>query len=475
MYARNLLPWLGAAALAALGAPAARGQAAPPAPRPRAYQPLRYEEDYRYLHHPDSATEALDTLKYLPMRARPDWFVTLGGEARLRYERFDHPQWGQAPSDGYGQQRYLPLADVHLGPHVRVFGQLVSALENRQRGAAPPTAENRLDVGQLFGDVVFNLKPNDLTTKHTLTLRAGRQEMVFGTAQLVGTREPLNVRRAFDGVRVSGQGPVWRVDAFLTRPVQPTPGLFDDGPDRAQAFWGAYAVRPWRRLPAGHVDLYYFGLRRAGAVFQQDTARELRHTLGTRLWGKAPRWEYSADLLVQWGRFGTKTIRAGAVFSEINFALAGGRLQPRLGLRAEAGSGAQSREGGSLHTFNALFPKGAYYLEPVLVGPSNRLVLSPLAELRHTDRLRILADAAFFWRASRTDGVYGNAANPLRPGPPSRARFVGAQPELTVRWQASRHFALVGLVARFFTGPFLRETGPGQDVTYVSTWLTFTY
>jgi hypothetical protein len=73
----------------------------------------------------------------------------------------------------------------------------------------------------------------------------------------------------------------WRIDLLAFKPALIKPGAFDDGIDSSQAPWGAWAARPikkrsfWRQA-----DVYYLGLDRKQARFQQGTPRELRHTVG---------------------------------------------------------------------------------------------------------------------------------------------------------------------------------------------------
>ncbi|MCI0457930.1 MAG: alginate export family protein, partial [Gemmataceae bacterium] len=80
-----------------------------------------------------------------------------------------------------------------------------------------------------------------------------------------------------------------------------------------------------------------------------------------------------------------------------------------------------------------------------------------------------------FWRQSREDGIYGNAANLVLGGGGSRARFIGQHAALESAWSLGRHLTLELYYLHFFAGPFLRESGAGQDVDYVSAWVSFLY
>lgn len=482
----HLLLALALLAACATGAPARQAsgagrQAARPTPTPAALNPppapppfkqLRYEEDWSPLRDPARRSASPDKIKYIPLRGGEGWYLSLGGEARGRFERFANPSWGQEPEDNNGHflQRYMLHADLHLGSKVRAFAQIKSGLEEGRKGGPRPADEDRLDLHQAFFDLKLDAGRN-----RTLLLRAGRQEMSFGSSRLVGVRESPNVRQGFDGLRATLVAGGWRLDGFATKPVETDRGFFDDAPDRTRTFWGVHAARPLNFLRGGNADLYYLGIDRKSARFEQGVAREVRHTAGTRLWGGRSAWDYNHEFVYQWGTFGRGRIRAWTVASDTGYTLSRARARPRLGLKADVTSGDRDPADPSLQTFNALFPKGAYFGEIALVGPSNHIDLHPSLELRPGESLTLTADAAFFWRESLRDGIYGNAVNLLRPGRASRARFVGGQPSVQAEWRINRHLTWAGVFSRFFAGPFLRETGPGRDVLYVTSWLTYKF
>ncbi|HKB91005.1 MAG TPA: alginate export family protein, partial [Opitutaceae bacterium] len=60
-------------------------------------------------------------------------------------------------------------------------------------------------------------------------------------------------------------------------------------------------------------------------------------------------------------------------------------------------------------------------------------------------------------------------------GRTSTARYVGQQIEAMAEWRLNRHLTLTADYAHFFAGDFLKQTTPGKDVDYFSTWLTFRF
>ena len=150
-------------------------------------------------------------------------------------------------------------------------------------------------------------------------------------------------------------------------------------------------------------------------------------------------------------------------------------LQPRLGLKADIASGDHDPRRRGLQTFNALFPKGAYFNEASLIGPANFIDIHPSLTLHLSEQVQCTADWDFFWRYSVRDGIYGNAVNLVRSGQKSRARYIGSAATGEVEWEATRHVTLTASYTHFFAGPFLRQSGPGQGVDFVATWVTYKF
>jgi hypothetical protein len=432
------------------------------------FHTVRYEENYEYLRDPAKRTEPLDRLKYIPIGTNEDDYISFGGDIRDRYEWFRNPLFGQEPQDnnGYLLQRYMVHADLHLG-RFRFFGQLKSNLENGRTGGPRPADEDRLDLHQAFLEV--RLAGEE---EHGLAFRLGRQEIALGSSRLVSVREGPNVRQSFDGARLTWRASSWTVDALAARPVETNPGVFDDSPDHRRELWGVYAVGPLP-LPKAHVDLYYLGFDRKRARFDHGTGRELRHSIGTRLWGSPEAWDYNFELVYQFGDFASGNIRAWTVASDTGYRMEAIHFRPRFGLKADATSGDHNPQGRTLGTFNALFPKGAYFSEADLIGPYNHIDLHPSVELDLTKRLTLTPDLDFFWRQSTRDGIYNIAGALIRSGRTSTARYIGSHADVQLDWKVNRHISLTGIYLHFFPGDFLKETRPAFPVNFIAAWVSY--
>ena len=299
--------------------------------------------------------------------------------------------------------------------------------------------------------------------------------MEYGSGRLIDVREGTNLRRSFDAARALFKFRDWQVDGFWSKPVRNRPGVFDDDPNPSVSLWGAYGVHPLSVLPDGHVDLYYLGYENDQAAYSVGTGHELRHSLGTRIWGAPMPWEYNGEYVWQFGRFRRGDIEAWTAANAVRYNFQEWPLRPRLGLRFDVASGNLNPRSPNLQTFNPLFPSGAYFNLANPIGPQNIIDLHPVLDLNFGDKVTATADWNFFWRESLDDGIYSLAGVPLRPGTPSRARNIGSSPSLTVAWQVTRHTTVLASYVHFFPGPYLQENPPAKAIDYVTVWIDFTF
>jgi hypothetical protein len=434
------------------------------------FQTLRYTEDWSLLQDSSQQADWLDPVKFIPLHGT-NVYVSFGGEARLKYERYDEPVFNQKPADngGFLLQRYLFHAELHATPYFRVFGQLQSSLEDFRTGGPRPADRDDLDFHQAFFDASIPLDSHD-----TLTLRAGRQEMAHGSQRLISVRDSPNNRLAFDAVRVLTRFGEWRADAWVGQPVEIDTGIFDDQRIEETTFWGGYITGPLAFILGLNADFYYLGTSRENAKFARGTADELRHSLGTRLFGKYRALDWNFEFVGQFGSFGNDAILAWTAASDTGWTFANAPMKPRLFLRADIASG--DHGGSNLGTFNPLFPRGSYFNEASLVGPQNLMDLQPGVEFALTKSLKLTTSCDVVWRESLDDGVYGVALNLQVPPGASRHRYVGTFPSASLAWQASRHLNLTLNYVAYIFGDFVKESLPSQrNGNYVSAVASFRF
>lgn len=432
----------------------------------------RYDEDYRYLLDPAAGSGTFwERFKAIPLTPGGTVSLSTGLEARLRGEAVRNSGWGQDEprNDAYGLWRLLPYADLRAGSGLRAFGQLIMAGTAGKLGPEGAPDVDRVDLLQGFADLSVPLG----TAQGTL--RAGRQMLAYGSERLVSLRYGANVPRAFDAVTGIVQSGLWRVDGFLGRPVRAAPDLFDDRRDGGRSAWGLYATRGAEAGWGTGLDAYYIGYGNRAASFEGGQGREERHTVGSRLFGKADGWDWNWEAMLQTGRVDGETIAAWSVASDTGHRWSGLPLRPRLGLKANIASGDRDPGDGRLGTFNPLFPRAKYFGELTPVGPLNLMNLHPSLDLALSDAFSLSASAIAYWRMSLEDGVYDLSGNLLRSGAGSRSRHIGTQGELVLSYAAGRTVEGLLSYSLFRPGSFLQDTGPAKTIHFVGMEAVFKF
>lgn len=423
-------------------------------PTPPAFESLRYGEDYSYLRDRVCRQSGLDRLKYVDIGTG---YLSLGGEVRIRGEYVRRPDFGLGISeDQAGLSRTLIHADIRATSTIRAFVQLGAYFAAGREEGDGPLDEDHLDLAQAFVDISSNLGPG------RATLRAGRQEVTFGSARLVSVRESPNARRSFDGGRVFWEAGGRRFEAFYLRPVELKRGVFDDRSDRGEELFGLYST--WTPAPGLNADVYYIGYGREHAAFAQGVAFEDRHSLGLRFFGKRGQADLDLEAVYQFGSFGVADISAWTVAADVGYTFAGAPWQPRLGLKADVASGDRDPGDRHLGTFNALYPRLPYFTEAGLVAPANVMDLHPTLSLAPRANFALTFGVNMLWRHRRGDAFY---APPLKPVAIDGDRYIATQGEVTAEWQLSRHVELKAWYVHAFAGHALEAAG-GGDVKFAA-------
>ena len=476
MRMRILSCLLAGLTLASLG-PQLLSQAANPDQVPevnRNYKLLREDEDWSFLKDPKLREDFWDPIKYVPLRrSADDWYMTMGGEAREVWEQIGNDNWGESPYwNGYLNERYTLYFDVHYGRHVRTFIELKSGINSWRAGGPRPIDEKKLDFQAGF------LEVGGTTSWGAVQVRAGRQELEYGSGRLVDVREGPNVRLSFDGFMARVQAHAWHVDGFAMRPDEDNPGFFDNAPISSVSFWGAYATRSMPKKTL--LDLYYLGQDRKEATYERGTAHEVRQSIGGRISrpvaSEHPGWDFDDEALWQFGSFGAADIRAWTVATETGYRIPTIPLKPRFSAKADISSGDHPATN-TLGTFNPLYPKGNYFgvLATTGPGPINFIDVHPHVETALPHDVSLSVDWIVQWRESLADGVYAVPGFLIRAGNDSQARFVGHRPGTEVRWQANRHVWFQADYGIFYAGKFLKETQPGRNLNYWALWAGYKF
>ncbi|WP_020211472.1 alginate export family protein [Flavobacterium rivuli] len=420
-----------------------------------AFRPLRYDEDYTVLEK-DTVRDLYDKVKYTKMGS--NGYISFGGDFRTQYLIIHNENWSNATQDkdGYTLNRWLFHSDLHLSGNLRVFAELQGGQANSTE-ILVPVQENPLEPHQFFIDYTFS--------DALITLRAGRQEVTYGSGRVVSLRDGPNVRRSFDGVKAMYKKDNIAADAFYLHAVVDRTGIFDDTSSPNLRLWGAFSdIRlPGRKL---NLNLYYLGFYNDRAVFNDGSGKETRHSLLARVFQNWQRWGYDVEGAYQFGSIGERTINAWSVALSTLYRFPEIKFSPEIGLKADLISGDKNRFDKSHQTFNPLFAPGAYFGLAVPLGPSNLMDIHPSVTVHFSRKITFVCDYAFLWRYSRGDGIYRPVMVPTFAPGDAASRYIGSQLSGTFICQPNRYVTLLAGMSWFDCGNYLEEVSPGENILY---------
>lgn len=422
------------------------------------FQSLRYNENYEYLKN-DTTNNGYKKMKYLLFNKTSGSYLSQGGEVRYLYQYYMNEDWGDIPVEKYSSfyTRFLYHTDFHFSKYFRLFNQFNSTFATGRVTPNRSVDENQLDIQQLFFDVY---------PAKELTLRVGRQELLYGSQRLIAVREGPNNRQSYDAAKLVWKQKNIQLDAYYAHPVRVQQGLFDDIFNKREKLWSTYIV--FGSVPKFHnIDLYYIGYYNQQKRYNSGISEELRHSIGARIWHKSAAWNYDFEALYQFGTWGHQYINAYTASLDASYTFHKINTAPTIGIKTEIISGDKNKADHQLNTFNPLFPRGAYFGLAALIGPSNMFDFHPSFSLKPMQNIALNIDYDLFWRYSKNDGIYGpNVA--LLFNSNSKNRFIGHQLGMALEYEPNIFLKLTPEIMCFYPGAYLKDVSPGRQVFFAA-------
>jgi len=427
-----------------------------------------FEIDFRYLDRPDNHQhDYLDCLKRIHC---DDWLLSLGGQFRYRTMHEVDYRLTTYQND-FSLFRTRLHADLWHRDCFRLFAE-GQYCENFHEDLPPGASDiNRGDFLNLFTDVKLCQLDGG-----PAFVRAGRQEMCYGSRRLISSRDWGNSRRSFDGVKTFYVGKKWDLDAFWMQPIILDGDDFDL-PDSRQNLYGLWANREIRK--GTEWDFYWFGLAdqhhdaagRGGVLGTFDI-----QTLGARTHGDYEDWLWDVETMFQVGRWSNQHKLAASIAAGLGRYFEQLPGKPQLwGYYDWASGSATPEQGETNQTFYHMYPAAHYYFGALdLVGRQNirdanvQLIFNP------QNWMTCIVQFHHFRLDSPRDALYSNAGVPLRRDPTGQAgRDVGNELDLMWAMQLATHSNLLVGWSKLFSGRFIAQTGP--DVSPESFYLQYNY
>jgi len=437
------------------------GQAREAAPKfaypPNALMPPSlFDADFRYVENPSYAPDPLERLHRIHLG--DNWLFGTGGQAWWRHMHEFSSRFTGKTND-YDLFRARVYGDLWYHDRFRIYAELISAHTANQNLTPLRIDENRADMQNLFIDI----KIGEVDGR-PVYVRAGRQELLFGSQQLISPSDWANTRRTFQGVRGFWSNDKFDLDLFWVQPVIPNNSGWSSI-DHRQNFYGAWLTyRPQKKQA---VDLYYLFLDNTNSTTPLGlvTAPTSVHTLGTRYAGDKDGFLWDVEAMLQLGDRGGQSIVAGAATVGVGYNAKKLPMNPTVWAYYDWASGDHSPNLGNYNTFNQFFSFGHYYMGWLdLIGRRNirdwnaHLYLYPAKWITFNLQYHV------FSLDSARDALYGVAGMPTRVSlAGSAGGRVGQELDLIANFHLSRRTDLMIGYSKLQTGDFISNTGNGRS------------
>ncbi|QEM82232.1 alginate export family protein [Halomonas binhaiensis] len=425
--------------------------------------PPRYLEDYEYLEDEALRTDLFDPIRYIAIGKSS--YLSLGGSLRYSYDYFDQPNFGLngVGNDHYWQSRAQVHADLHLfDDAVRAFVQFTNT-GSQNKEIYSPYDRSDTEIQQAFVDFRLPQREGD-----RFYSRLGRQEMGLGDLALVDIRAMPNVRLSFDGARFSYRSREgYKLDAFAVRPVgNVRRGSFNDSSKDSGDYYGLYGTLP---LNEGlNQDIYALSYQRDERTLNGISGEEDRHTAGTRLFGEQQGFDYSLNLMYQFGKFDNQDIRAWGVLGGAGYTFTDVAANPRLGLSLMAASGDDDRHDGRSNTFDPMFSaNGLYFGNAGVTTLSNLVAVGPRLTLTPGSSLKLSPSVLTMWRESQDDAAYMPGMNAIPGTADVSGKRLGTSYNMRATWSATNNLIFDIEYQYYDVSDVIRHAG-GEDMQMVA-------
>ncbi len=398
----------------------------------------------------------------------PGW-LRVRGEFRERMEGFEDAGFRDGRDDLYWLSRVRFDTIITPSQMVRVHLQVQDARVARKTiGPTGSPFSAPFDLRMGYADLGAPDGP--------ITLRVGRQELVYGEQRLVGHVSWVNAARTFDAAKVTLRAKAFQVEAFGASVVR----IQEDGFDRSghgNRFAGAY-LTTGRILPGGSVEPYVYWRRDVDLRSESGSLDDLNQTTaGIRLAGPLPaRLDYDVELAVQRGSLGSDEVRAWAGHGRLRKMLAG-RGAVRATAEYNYASGDADPIDGVRGTFDQLYPTGhdKYGLADQ-VGWRNIHHVRTGLEFTPVKKWPLAANYHSWWLAERRDALYTAGSLPIaRIAAGAASRHVGQELDLQLSHPLTPQLQLAAGYAHIFTGGFLKEATPGASYSHPYVMVTYVF
>lgn len=398
----------------------------------------------------------------------PAWF-RLRGEFRERMEGFDGLGFDETREDLYWLSRLRLNATLTPSKSLSFQAQVQDArVAKKTVGPTGSPFKAPIDLRMAFADVG--------ASSGLLTVRAGRQELVYGEQRLVGHVSWLNAARTFDGVKATFRTTAFSADVFAASVVRILDGEFDKS-GAGNRFAGVYGTTT-TLIPSATVEPYVLYKRDVNLRAEAGGVGTLNETTtGVRIAGTLPAGlDYGVEMALQRGSLGSDHISAWAGHWQLRETFPGSKAL-RVISEYNFASGDSDPTDNVRGTFDQLYPTphDKYGLADQ-IGWKNVHHARAGFEITPIKGLPLSTNYHSWWLAETKDAIYNAGSAVLaRVATGAADRHVGQEIDIQVSRALTAQIQAAAGYAHIVPGAFLKEATPGASYSHPYVMLTYVF
>lgn len=404
---------------------------------------LRQDDDVAALGKQKSRS-TYEKFKYIPVGKKA--YFSLGGSIRFQTESFINEQFvnEEEQDNVWFLNRNMLHAYFNWNDRLEIFGELNNS-NIKDKDNLVPVDKDLLSINQAF--IKYNFGK--------WAISVGRENLKIGSRRLFDPREGPNVRRSFDLAQLYYESEKFYMRAFLGTLVFPQEEVFDNEAfDFQETIMGIYTAMPLNE--STNLDIYALYQMDDQVTYNAAPEDERRISLGIRHHGEIKSFRFDNEFVYQFGKFGNQDISAWTISFKLENQTKMFGKNFNIGVKTELISGDKDANDNRQNTFDALYPRGAYFGRVARFGPANLIDIHPYINVQ-LGKFFIEVDHDIFWRYSVGDGLYNP---PILPeyADVNDERFIANQQGFLVGYELNQNLTLELETNFIFPGAFLRES-----------------
>jgi hypothetical protein len=385
-------------------------------------------------------------------------WLDVGLDYRFRYEyRDDDIRRARAGRDEpwlHRTRAYIGIKEI-IDPF-RFAAEMQDARRYNSNYPRDNRDVNEFEFIRLYGELYFKdlLGHDDIGNPRPLSIRYGIHNFEFLDRRLLGNNQWRNTANTFQGFHASlGQeSNDWQLDLLAVQPLYRSQYRWDR-PVEQQWLYGV--IGHWRKWPEiVTLEPYYLALSQSAHA---GVAERLVHSPGIRAYGivGSTGFDYDTSFTYQFGRNGSRSVRAFAYVGEVGYTWATNPWKPRFSLFYGHASGDRDPTDAEDNRFERFFGFGRPWSANDYIVYENISTPKARVEFKPRHDLRVDFGYSWYWLASDKDRFAG--ANNARDVTGRSGGYLGSEFDIRARYAWSPKTEIIVGYAHFTTGGFIEN------------------